>query len=339
MALTRTRCRRPGARLLAAALAAASSSALGDPGILLLPAIGRPTQVTVAGRVLRDAPTSGSSTLSKNLRRLAAPSWTGAPVEVRFEGRRARTTSGDDGTFEVSFPAPSDRGFSPGLHPVAAQVPGAAAEASVDVIADGAPFLVISDFDDTVAVSQVTKASGLIASALLEDSDTQPAVAGMAALYRCLRDGKPSSPGFAFVSGSPVQFSGRMQGFFAKNQFPFGGLYLRELGPGTISNYKQPVIRRLLAQLPERVLLFGDSGEHDPEVYAQIRAEFPDRVLDVFIRDVTSGAKPERFEGAVRFTDAADAARIAAGRGYADAACVARSFPPPDAGSPAGPPK
>jgi hypothetical protein len=35
-------------------------------------------------------------------------------------------------------------------------------------------------------------------------------------------------------------------------------------------------------------VLVGDSGEHDPEVYAAIAGEFPERVRGIFIRAVRS---------------------------------------------------
>src|SRR5256885_1791262 len=58
-----------------------STAALAEPGIMLLPALGTPKGITLSGRVLKEVPTKGSSTLSKNLRRLAASGWDGAPIE------------------------------------------------------------------------------------------------------------------------------------------------------------------------------------------------------------------------------------------------------------------
>jgi phosphatidate phosphatase APP1 len=37
-----------------------------------------------------------------------------------------------------------------------------------------------------------------------------------------------------------------------------------------------------------RVVLVGDSGEQDPEVYARVLSEFGDRVVWVLIRDVSN---------------------------------------------------
>ena len=325
-AMAKTRSVHPPSAPLAFALALAGCAASAAPGVLLLPAVGRPTHVSVFGRVLREAPADGSSALSRNLRRLAARNWEGAPVEVSFLGRQVNVTSGHDGAFEAAFPAPAQEAFPVGVHVVKAKVPGAEAEASVEVVSDAAPFLVISDFDDTVARSDIVSKAGMLRSGLLEDGDTHPEIEGMAGFYRCLREGKQAAPGFAFVSGSPVQFGPRMQAFMAKHRVPPAAFYLRDLGPSTLSGYKQPAIRALLSQFPEKVLLVGDNGEKDPEVYAQIRDEFPGRVIQIYIRDAGGPGGAERVKG-VLFSKAVDAAKDALARGLISQACLAREFP------------
>lgn len=302
--------------------------ALAGPAVLLSPALARPDGVTLQGRVLKDAPSRGSSPLSRNLRRLLASNWEGASVQVSFEGASATVTSGDDGAFEVNLRPPEGQRFPSGPGVAEARVAGASARVRVDVIPDTTSFLVVSDFDDTVAVTQVTDKAKLVESALLKDADTQAVVPGMAAFYGCLR--APGAPAFALVSGSPIQYLPRVRTFLARNGFPEGfGVYLRDLGPGTLSGYKQPIIRRLLRQFPQPVVLVGDSGEKDPEVYAQIREEFPGRVKAIYIRDAGRAEDAKRFEGMVLFQDARVAAEHAAGAGLADAACVAAALPAP----------
>ncbi|MFP2928395.1 phosphatidate phosphatase App1 family protein [Pyxidicoccus sp. 3LG] len=247
-------------------------------------------------------------------------------MEVSFQGVSAVVKSGHDGGFEVNLRPPEGKRFPVGTGEAEARVEGAEARAPVEVIADSAPLLVVSDFDDTVAVTNVTSPVKLVESALLKDSDTQAVVEGMAAFYGCLR--MPASPGFALVSGSPVQYLPRIRTFLARHGFPAGfGVYLRDIGPGTLSGYKQPIIRRLLQQFPHPVVLVGDSGEKDPEVYAQIRDEFPGRVKAVYIRDAGKASDKSRFKDMVLFKDAGDAAVHAAGAGLADSACVATAFP------------
>ena len=304
----------------------AATVASAEPQILLFPSLGRPEEVAVQGRVLREAPTPGSSVLSRNLRRLTAPDWPGAPVEVTFHGSTVKTVAGSDGVFEARFSFPEPSAPAPGMREVQAHVPGAWARSVVRVIGPDAPFLVISDFDDTVAVTNVTDRGRFAAAALLQDADTQPAVPGMSALYQCLVEEQPAKAGLAFVTGSPHQYAGRVAAFLALNGFPTAGLYLRDLSPSTLSNYKQPVIRKLLRAVDQSVILIGDSAERDPEVYAQIRREYPDRVLAIYIRDAGGSADARRFQDMVLFKEAREAAADAVQRGFISEQCRARKF-------------
>ncbi|NTX12536.1 App1 family protein [Myxococcus sp. CA056] len=322
-------------RLFVLGVLLGGSHAVAAPAVLLAPVLGLPERVMLQGRVLKEAPSDGSSALSRNLRRLAAPNWEGAKVSVRFQGVTAIVTSGHDGGFEVTLMPPEGGRFKEGASEAEAWVEGAITSARVEVLPASTSLLVVSDFDDTLAVTQVTKPAKLVQTALLKDSDTQEVVPGMAALYGCLR-GSATSSAFALVSGSPVQYLPRVRGFLERHQFPAGfGVYLRDLGPSSLSNYKQPIIRRLLTQFPLPVVLVGDSGEKDPEVYAQIREEFPGRVKAVYIRDAGRTKDVKRFQDMVLFKDAREAAEHAVGLGLADAACVASVLPKPSVSLPA----
>lgn len=295
--------------------------------MLLFPAVGTPGQVTLSGRVLKHASSGGSSTFSKNLRRLTSSNWNGASVEVRYADRSAVVVSGHDGNFSVTLSG-EKKPFEVGLATAEAFVKGAEAGiATVDIVAANASFFVVSDFDDTLAVSNVVKGTQLVKAALMQDELSQPVVEGMAEFYGCLKDDKPARPGFALVSGSPAQYTGRVRQFLSTHGFPVFGLYLRDLGPGTLSNYKQPVIRALLKELPNEVVLVGDSGEHDPEVYAQMNQEFPGRVKAIYIRDAGHAENLERFKGMTLFKTPKEAALDAVTKGLASAQCVARAFP------------
>ncbi len=295
--------------------------------VLLFPAVGTEQSVTLSGRVLKSQTSKGSSKLSKNLRLLLASNDDGAQVEVKFEGLRTSVTSGHDGSFEATFTAPAATPFPTGIHnATAATKLSSMATATVDVISAQAPYFVVSDFDDTLAVSNVLSKRNLIKAALLQDDTTQPVVEGMADFYACLKSVSVERPVFALVSGSPVQYTPRIEAFLSRHGFPVFGQYLRDLGPGTLKGYKQPFIRSLLKSLPQQVVLIGDSGEHDPEVYGQIKSEFPGRVKAIYIRDAGNSADPKRFDDMLLFKTPDEAARDAVTRGLADAKCVAERF-------------
>jgi len=318
---------RTPALLLALLLLAASPAVQADPGILLFPAIGQPGSLTVAGRVLKDLPTPGSNPLSRNVRRLVVNPLPNAEVEVAFQEQHLKVKAGRDGAFEVTFTSPPEHPFPVGKHMVEARAPWGRGVAGVQILSPDAPFFVITDFDDTIAVSNVLHPKKLVESALMEDGETQPAVPGMAGFYTCLMEGKPeAAPALAVVSGSPWQYVPRTGVFLSDHDFPFAGLYLRTLGPKTLSNYKQPIIRQLLSRVPNKVILIGDSGEKDPEVYAQIRREFPDRVLAVYIRKMRPTEPATRFPKMMVFTDARQAAADAMSHGYLSKACLEATF-------------
>jgi len=303
-------------------LVAVASPALADePALLVPPALGRADVVWIAGRVLEEAHGQHGPTAFRNARALAASNQPGARVEVRFLGRTATAVSGHDGEFEVEIAAAPGAPFPAGAQRAELATGGVRASATVHVVPAEAPFIVVSDFDDTVAVTHVESKRKVLASALLEDGDTQPAVEGMARLYRCLAAAGPPGPAFAFVSGSPVQFAPRVVRFLEKNGFPGAALHLRNLGADSLSGYKEPVLRKLAARFRQPFVLVGDSGEKDPEIYAALAREFPGRVRRIYIRRAGAPGAASRYGGALLFTDPAEALRDAAAQGLAPGAC------------------
>jgi len=300
------------------AVAALSALPSYAAALTILPALGRPDEVRISGRVLNEHPPKARSALAGNVRALTADAWAGAPVELRLEGQVQQATSDERGHFSVLFR------FAPpqaaGIHEVEGRVPGATAKAAVQLLSPQAR-LVISDLDDTLSVTHVLSKRKLAEAVFLQDGETQPAVPGMAALLRCLSSG-PVPAGVAVVTGTPIQLAHRAQVFFARNDFPFAALYPRALGADTLSGYKQPVIRQLLQSRPHRAVCLGDSGEQDPEVYEQMRREFPGRISRIYIRNVGRDENPERFRDMLLFTDPAQAAADATARGLMADGCL-----------------
>ncbi len=319
---------RPLAAALALALAAPVAGA-DAPALLLPPTLGRPDRVWVTGRVLEERHGMGGPAAVRNARMLAASGLEGAPVHASLLGRAGHAVSGDDGAFAIEIEAAPEAPFPSGPLRATVAIPGASAEAVVLVVAPEAPFIVVSDLDDTVAETGVTSPPRLLAATVFEDADTQPAVPGMAALYRCLAAprSRGAAPALAFVSGSPIQLAPRIVRFLERNGFPPAALYLRDLGPSTLSGYKQPVLARLARRFTQSFVLVGDSGEKDPEIYAEFAAAHPGRVLATFIRQATPAAgAPARFGAARLVSEPARAGREASARGLADAGCIAAAF-------------
>jgi phosphatidate phosphatase APP1 len=63
------------------------------------------------------------------------------------------------------------------------------------------------------------------------------------------------------------------------------------------ASHKRQAIDALLAAYPALpFVLLGDSGQEDPEIYASVVQDFPDRILGIHIRDVTPGSARRRQE-------------------------------------------
>jgi phosphatidate phosphatase APP1 len=135
---------------------------------------------------------------------------------------------------------------------------------------------------------------------------------GAADLYRDLAAGV--NPVF-YVSSSPWNLHAFMVAFLRHREFPMGSVLLRDL-LGTSSGREQKTgrIREILDVHPGLpFVLIGDSGEKDPEIYADIVRACPGRILAVYVREVRldpGDGRVERVSGAwaqdVPFVLAAD---------------------------------
>jgi hypothetical protein len=162
---------------------------------------------------------------------------------------------------------------------------------------------VISDIDDTIKVSEVRDHRALLANTFLREFRPVP---GMAEVYRRWAD---TGAVFHYVSASPWQLYAPLSEFLIRHEFPAGIFHLKSFRPrltglrkvlANPERTKRRAIEAVFEAFPRRqFILVGDSGERDPEMYAALAREHPERVRRVLIRDVT-GEGPE----AGRFHDA-----------------------------------
>jgi hypothetical protein len=151
---------------------------------------------------------------------------------------------------------------------------------------------VVSDIDDTIKISNVLDKKVLLRNTFIEPFQAVP---GMAEWYREMGDGRNAV--FHYLSAAPMQLHPALSEFLTDGRFPPGLLHLREstswrtvvAGRETTIAHKKQVLTRLLTAFPRRkFILIGDSGENDPEIYADIARAHPGRILAIHIRDVTS---------------------------------------------------
>jgi phosphatidate phosphatase APP1 len=174
------------------------------------------------------------------------------------------------------------------------------AVARVLVVAAGAGPAVISDVDDTVIETGLTRGLAFLRLTLLTEVTDREPLPGAAELYRALTEGPARGPVF-YLSTSPWNLHDLLLEFLALRSFPAGPLLLTDWGPGRGALFRIPaeehkltLIRQVLDDHPGlRLLLVGDTGQIDPEIYARVAAEAPDRIAAIYVRR-TAGAPAER---------------------------------------------
>lgn len=163
---------------------------------------------------------------------------------------------------------------------------------------------IISDIDDTLLDSDVTHKRKMLANAALRSTWDLVAFPDASAVLSEKAQGLP----VFYISGSPWGFQQRIGGYFDRNGFPKGPLLLKRFSSDPTFDqmqYKWGHISRVLKVLPnKRWLLFGDSGEKDPEIYDRMRKEKDEKgaafahVEKIFIHLVT-----DEDPHAARFSD------------------------------------
>lgn len=254
-----------------------------------------------------------------NLRRHGALSIVGVEVTLRIGKHTAKEVTDNRGFAYFSMPV---KGLTVGWHDAyAVTTPiedGEAASGTGRVVkpAARAPFLVISDIDDTILVSGLTEGLTAVKQALLRDANTRSAVPGMASFYRGLARGVPTrggnrrpEPTFFYVSTGSWVFFDMLQQFLQLRAFPQGPMFLTDWGPTerylrrSGAEHKRVAIRRLLESYPDQqFVLIGDSGQRDALTYEEMAREFEGRVKLILIRQVGSASDDRNVELSERAT-------------------------------------
>jgi phosphatidate phosphatase APP1 len=288
--------------------------ASGHRGLVVQPyrGYGSATEVFLMGRILRQ-PGIGArlreGTLRRDVldagRRLLRRGVGEAVLVARFGGTEQRVTTDRDGYFRVHLqpvqPPPNGRFWHPMalelVSPARAQAAGA-----LFVPPATARYVVISDIDDTVIETGVANTVVMLWRLFAQGARSRVAFPGVAALYKALHggvSGTEQNP-MLYVSRGPWSLYEVLDEFFHLHGIPIGPiLFLREWGvslrhpfPRQAQDHKLALIRHMLALYHDRpFLLIGDSGQRDPEIYAQVVREHPDRVVAIYIRSVSRSSE------------------------------------------------
>jgi phosphatidate phosphatase APP1 len=259
---------------------------------------GGPQGVVVRGRVLDNPPPApvmegegAGAALRRSLSQFVTDELAGVPLRVTVGDASTEVVTDGEGYFhaELQPSAPSDpwedgwvelageyRGLTEQHRmPVRVRVPGPQARLGI-----------ISDVDDTILETGVQRVGQMLRQTFTGSSLTRTPFPGAAELYQDLA-GAQANPVF-YVSSSPWNLHSFIVGFLRHRDFPLGPLLLRDLiGTREGRARKHERIAEVLRLHPHlSFVLIGDSGESDPEIYADIVREHPGRVLAVYIREV-----------------------------------------------------
>jgi phosphatidate phosphatase APP1 len=276
---------------------------------------GTPRRFLIQGRVLQDEPVGAAGendTIWKNLgnawKRFESDEVPHARLRARGPGWERELVADDEGYFQehVEPPAPLPPGqwHDVELELVHPQAGGVRATGPVLIPPDDSELGVISDIDDTVLETGVTKRLAMARTVFLNNAHTRLPFKGVAAFYEALVQGV--NPGgvnpIFFVSGSPWNLYDLLAEFMDLQKIPRGPILLRDFGldprkllkKETVA-YKLGCIRPILDLYPKlNFILIGDSGEKDPEIYRQVVREYPGRILAIYVRKIDVG--PHRDE-------------------------------------------
>lgn len=296
-------------------------TAHGRRGVVVQPyrGYGSRTELFLIGRVFRQstdagraAPASAWRHVKDIGRRVARRGLAGAVVHARFGSAEQWVETDADGYFRLHLhlPDPPEPGRLWHWVDVVLREPEVVeARAQVYIPPPECRYVVISDIDDTVMFTGVANRAAMLWRLFVQGARSRVAFPGVAGFYRALHagvSGDQHNP-MLYVSRGPWGLYDILDEFFRLHRIPVGPiLFLREWGlrwtrplPRKATDHKRLLIDNMLAlykDLP--FVLIGDSGQHDPEVYRDIVDRHRDRVLAVYIRNVSKpdGSRADEIE-------------------------------------------
>ncbi len=279
-------------------------------------------EVFASGRILANAPPDASNeadpwwrNLQNAYRRLESDEMPGVVVRVSLAGTQRDAVSDEEGFFrtwlKLSNPLPP-RLWHQGLMQIV--VDGTVrVEQPFHVLTPTADvrFGIISDLDDTVVHTRATSPVHVARGILFGNARTRLPFHGVAAFYRALHAGSaaggtaaaagvvpPTGDGvnpIFYVSSSPWNIYDLLTDFLEHRGIPLGPLMLRDWGiteqeilPTSHATHKRAAIRQIMDTYPDMpFILIGDSGQQDPEIYRDVVRDQGERILAVYIRNVS----------------------------------------------------
>ncbi len=155
--------------------------------------------------------------------------------------------------------------------------------------------IIISDIDDTILVSHSTSLIKKVYTLLSRNFERRKPFEGVQAFYHQLSSRSPNQL-FFYVSSSEWNLYDFIVNFCRHHNFPEGKFLLNKIKIGLAQvirsgggshQHKYDKIRMIRETFPSsKLILIGDSGQRDAEIYEKIALEAPDRINEIYIRDL-----------------------------------------------------
>ncbi len=266
---------------------------------------GNAESVVLRGRVLADPPPDPDAPDGhavrrawRTFRRFASRELPGVELTVSLDGDRVTVVTDQEGYYEARLPA------TPGGVRRFGTASSAGHSVEVEaVVPDAATgsVLVVSDIDDTVLETGAQRAWDVARATIFGTYRTRTPVPAMAEFYRGLvrgPDGEMENTTF-YVSSSPWNLYDFLATFLEFRGLPHGPLFLRDLGidksrfiaSGHATHKRAAIDEILTMHAAHRALLVGDTGQRDPEIYAEVAREQPERIAAIYLRDVAGAER------------------------------------------------
>lgn len=233
-------------------------------------------------------------------------------IVAKYNEKQKDMVSDENGDFTFEFAIPENYSFTSLWEKVELNLPEMktpTAYADVMLVNEAqCRFGVISDIDDTLLISHSTNLLKKLYNLLIKNANTRLTVDGIVEFYEALHQNhsKESNNPFFYISSSEWNLYDLLNDFCRIHGLPKGVFLLRRLkypiwkfwkSGGGDHYHKVVKIEFLLAFYPDlKFILIGDSGQKDPEIYYEIAKQYPDRILSVYIRHVSSDKRKQEIE-------------------------------------------
>ncbi len=226
----------------------------------------------------------------------------GVSVRLQWDNQYYYSKTAQDGFFKFEWKSNSK--ISAGWHAIFIDLVGShdkvltTGEGKI-FVPEATQYGFISDIDDTVLVSHSAKTGKKLRVMFTKNPLSRKTFADVVKFYRLLSlaHTEPNllNP-FFYVSSSEWNLYDDLNVFFKHNQLPKGVFLLNEikrwyqlLKTGTTKHQgKLMRVVRLFEAFPkQRFILLGDNSQKDPAIYAAIANKYPEKVVAIYIRNVS----------------------------------------------------